>query len=198
MALDPALIQKLRQLAKCTPEVLAEQLTKLASADPDTWRQAINTVILTMWVKNMSTHSTAVEALKGVKVFQQMLESIAGGAQGAQEPQVPPGMPGRPAAPQVGGPLPPPQGGARIGGDGTPITDPTQLAAEEMMDQAMGLAPGAAAPQVPGRPAPAPQGPLPGRPRGGRNNHAIGVDGQPNTPEQQEAERILDEATGVA
>lgn len=192
MALDPALIQKLRQLAKCSPEVLAEQLTKLASTDPDTWRQSINTLILTMWVKNMSTHSTAVEALKGVKVFQQMLESIAGGTQVAQEPQVPPGMPGRPAAPQIAGP---PPAGARIGGDGTPITDPTQLAAESMMDEAMGIAPGAA-PQMPGRPA-APQGPLPGRPRGGRNNHAIGVDGQPNSPEQQEAERMLDEATGV-
>jgi hypothetical protein len=195
MALDPNLMQKLQQLAKCSPEVLAEQLTKLASADPEAWRQAINTLILTMWVKNMSTHRLAADTRRGLQEFQDMLKTIAGVAPGAQEPAFtqPPGMPGRPAAPQVAGPIPGGPGvnaaGVRVASDGTPITNPEQLAAEAALDVAFGMAPGAA--PMPGRPG----GPLPTRPRNGRD-HSVGPDGMPLNAEQQEAESILDAATG--
>lgn len=199
MALDPELVQKLRILARCKPEMVAQQLTQLATTDPEQWRLAINTFILTMWIKISSAAAAAAEAKAGVTAFNKMLE-VLGAQAGAQEPAIPPGMPGRPAAPQVAGPLPLQPGGVRIGGDGTPITDPAQLAAEAMMDQAMGIAPPQGAPPgMPGRPVvPGPQGgPLPPRPAGGRLDHSVGADGQPNTPEQQRAEQILDEAMGL-
>jgi hypothetical protein len=186
MALDPAVIKQIKTLAALSPEQIDGKLREWSEQDPAKWCQAINGLVLTMWVKIMSAQNASQAAVGAVKQLQQLLESLAqGGAPGAevaQAPVVPPTM----AAPAAGGP--------RIGGDGAPITDPVQLAAEQLMDQAAGPRPGAA-------PAPQPQGQPRGRARRGSGgppnpSHLVGADGQPNDPAQIEAESILDAAAG--
>ncbi len=175
-------IAQMKKLSKFTPAQVDAMLQDLVSKDADTWRNAINILVLTLWTLHGNTR-------KGVEKLGDVISRFAEGGAGAEGAQAAAGAgptaPAGPPAATVGGPV--------IGADGAPITDPAQIEAERIMNAAAGPSAG----------APSATAPAPGAaraPRASANGGGapiIGADGQPITdPAQIEAERIMNETVG--
>jgi hypothetical protein len=170
---------QMKQIARFSPDQVDAMLQQLAATDANTWRQSMNLLILTMFAELMKTRALVWKHHKLIAAAEAAAGSGDAGA--AAEPR----LPGAPPAAVVGGM--PANGGVRLGADGQPITDPTQLQAEALLDAATGTAaPAAGAPRA-----------VVGAPPAANGRQRFGADGQPITdPAQLEAESIMDQALG--
>ncbi len=183
MALDPNLVKQMKQLAKFGPAQIEVMLRELEEKDAAVWRRAVNLLLLTLWTDHLAVRQKANQMLA---FFQSLQAEAAGnGAAGNEEVIAPP--------------LNPPK--ARIGADGSPISNPDQLAAEQLMDTVAGSVQppraGGTPPPVRG-PRPMAPGSPPVAPSGAGLQPRVGADGTVITdPQQLAAEQLMDDALGT-
>jgi hypothetical protein len=183
MALSPDLVKQMKQLAKFGPAQIEVMLRELEEKDAGEWRRAVNLLVLTLWTDHLAVRQKANQMLA---FLQQLAQGETNGA--AQ-------VNGEVIAP----PLNPPK--ARIGADGAPISNPDQLAAEQLMDAVAGpVQPpraGVAPPPVRG-PRPMVPGAPPAGPSGAALQPRVGADGTVITdPQQLAAEQLMDDVLGT-
>jgi len=198
------------QEAVVTAALAKQAFEALEQTDPSQWYPIMKGLILATLQRldvldaaHTQTRRGAAALAKESKAILQFIHELGvqtpGGAQGEQvQGDVAAPTPAMPAASAVSS--------APYVTDAGPVTDPQQLAAEKLMDEAMGITPPAAAapaaPVVGGglipRRSGATQSPPMGVGGGGRKKRRVTDAGEVTDPAQLAAEETMDAALGIS